>query len=243
MPHPTIPTRDTTSGQASNATRQRIDSATLANLPLRHAAEPAVDPAAEIVFPASARAMQERFGSRQAYAKRDRPGGFPREVDARLGAFLAGVNSFFIASATADAKPYIQHRGGPKGFLKVLGPTTLGFADFSGNRQYITVGRLSENDAVSLFLMDYARQARIKLWGRARVVVDDPELLDRLADSAYPAAVERAVVIEIDAWDINCRQHIPQKLDAIDVAAAIERLQARVAELETENMKLKGALA
>lgn len=242
MPHPTLPASDGASGPAPNASRERIDSAARAQSPLPPV-EPAVDRAAAIVFPASARAMQERFGSRQAYAKRDRPGGFPREIDARMLAFLAEVDSFFIASATADAKPYIQHRGGPKGFLKVLGPATLGFADFGGNRQYITVGRLAENDAVSLFLMDYARQARVKLWGRARVVEDDPELLERLADPAYPATVERAIVIEIDAWDINCRQHIPQKFDAADVALAIERLQARVAELEAENTRLKGALA
>jgi predicted pyridoxine 5'-phosphate oxidase superfamily flavin-nucleotide-binding protein len=186
-----------------------------------------MDRAYGIVFPASARAMQERLGSGAAYAKRDRPGGFPVEVDARLAAFLAEVD--------------IQHRGGPRGLLKALGPRTLGFADFAGNRQYITVGRLAENDAVCLFLMDYARQARVKLWGRARVVEDDPELLARLADPAYPAKVERAILIEIDAWDINCRQHIPQKLPAADVGAALTRLQARIAELEAENARLKAA--
>lgn len=191
------------------------------------------------VFPASARSLQETFGSRAAYARRDESG-FPRQADERLIAFLARTNSFYIASSTADAKPYIQHRGGPEGFLKILGPTTLGFADFGGNRQYITLGRLSENDAVCLFFMDYARQARIKLWGRARAVTDDPALIASLADPRYDAPVERAILIEIDAWDVNCRKHIPQKFDATDVSAALAHLQSRIAELEAENAELKG---
>ncbi len=197
---------------------------------------------AYIIFPESARSMQERFGSRAAYAKRDVPGGFPRAVDRQLTGFLAELNSFFIATATPDGQPYIQHRGGPKGFLKVLGPTTLGFADFLGNRQYITIGRLAENDVVCLFLMDYAHRSRIKVWGRARVVEGDAELLGKLVDPAYKARVERAIVIEIDAWDINCRQHIPQKFDAADVNASLENLQARISELESENAGLKRRL-
>jgi uncharacterized protein len=202
----------------------------------------ATDPA-KIIFPPSARAVQERFGSRGAYAKRDLPGGFRREVDEDFREFLAGLDSFFIATATADAKPYIQHRGGPKGFLKVLGPTTLGFADFTGNRQYITVGRLTENDAVSLFLIDYVRRTRVKVWGRARVVENDPRLLGKLVDPAFKARVERAIVIEIDAWDSNCRQHIPRKFAAADVEEALEKLRTRIRELEVENAELKGVQA
>ncbi len=198
---------------------------------------------ASVVFPPSARLMQQRFGSRGAYAKLDSPGGFADEVDERLSGFLAQLDSFFIATATAEGKPYIQHRGGPKGFLKVLGPKSLGFADFAGNRQYVTIGRLSENDAVCLFLIDYASRARIKVWGRARVVEDDPQLLTRLADLTYKARVERAIVIEIDAWDINCRQHIPQKFEAADVRAASEKLQARIGELEAESNALKAAIS
>ncbi len=200
----------------------------------------AVHPSAMIVWPQSARAFQDRFGSRRIYGAADRRG-FSRTVDERLAAFLVRTNSFYLASATPDGKPYIQHRGGPSGFLKAIGPSTLAFADFGGNQQYITIGRLAENDAVALFFMDYARQARIKLWGRARVVEDDPALLARLADPDYPASVERAILIEIDAWDVNCRQHIPQKFEAADVAAAIARLEARIAELEAENACLKGA--
>ncbi len=163
-------------------------------------------------------------------------------MDERLAAFLARTSHFYIASATIDAKPYIQHRGGPRGFLKAIGPTTLAFADFAGNRQYITIGRLAENTAVALFLMDYANQARTKLWGRARVVDNDPALLAEISDPAYPATVERAIVIDLDAWDVNCRQHIPQKFDASDVAVAVAvaQLETRIAELEAENARLKG---
>jgi hypothetical protein len=198
--------------------------------------------AAEIVFPASARRMQERYGSRAAYARRDQPDGFRRAVDDDLAAFLAELDSFFIATATADGQPYVQHRGGPKGFLKILGPTTLGFADFTGNRQYITAGRLTENPAVCLFLIDYAHPARVKVWGRGRIVEDDPQLLTRLADQAYKARVERAILIEIDAWDMNCRKHIPQKFAASDVEAAVSKLQSRIGELESENAALRERL-
>jgi len=197
---------------------------------------------AEIMFPASARRMQERYGSRAMYARRDHPEGFRRAVDEDLAAFLAGLDSFFIATATADGQPYIQHRGGPRGFLKVLGATTLGFADFAGNRQYITAGRLTENPAVCLFLIDYPLRARVKVWGHGRIVEDEPQLLTRLADPAYKARVERAIVIEIDAWDINCRQHIPQKFAAADVEAAVSKLQSRIGELESENAALRERL-
>jgi uncharacterized protein len=197
------------------------------------------DNPAALLFPPSARAAQERLGSRALQARRERQGAFSQTVDERLRAFLARIDSFFIATATADGQPYIQHRGGPKGFLKVLSPSTLGFADFSGNRQYITVGRLAENPAVCLFVMDYERRARVKLWGRAAVVEGDPVLLGRVADPAYVARIERAILIEIDVWDVNCRQHIPGKLAAEDVAVEIERLQARIRQLETENALLR----
>ena len=197
------------------------------------------DHPADVVFPPSARAAQERLGSRALQARRERPGGFSQTVDARLRAFLARIDSFFIATATVDGQPYVQHRGGPKGFLKVLGPSTLGFADFSGNRQYITVGRLAENPAVCLFLIDYEHRARVKLWGRASAVEGDIALLGRLAEPAYAARIERAILIEIDVWDVNCRQHIQQKLAAEDVAAEIDRLQSRIRQLETENTVLR----
>jgi predicted pyridoxine 5'-phosphate oxidase superfamily flavin-nucleotide-binding protein len=197
------------------------------------------DTPAALVFPPSARSAQERLGSRALQARRERPGGFSQTVDERLRAFLTRIDSFFIATATTDGQPYIQHRGGPRGFLKVLDPSTLGFADFSGNRQYITVGRLAENPAVCLFLIDYEHRARVKVWGRASVVEGDSGLLGRLADPAYAARIERAILIKIDVWDVNCRQHIPRKLAAEDVAVEIERLQSRIRELESENALLK----
>ena len=186
--------------------------------------------------------MQERLGSRAALSAMEGRGGFPREVTDDLVLFLGRLRSFYIASATKDGKPYIQHRGGPRGFLKVLDPRTLGFADFSGNRQYITLGRLAENDAVCLFMMDYARRARVKVWGRARAVEGDTELMARLTDPAYRARAERAVVIEIDAWSQTCSPHIPHRFEAEDVVPVIEELQDRVRSLEAENAKLREAL-
>ena len=194
---------------------------------------------AKVIFPPSARAAQERLGSRELQQRREHGGSFQKRVNERLIAFLARVDSFFIATSTADGQPYIQHRGGPKGFLKALGPSTLGFADFAGNRQYITVGRLSENSAVCLFLIDYAQPARIKVWGRASVVDNDETLVARVTDPWYRARIERAVLIQIDAWDINCRQHIPRKIAAEDVASATENLQSRIRALEAENAAFK----
>jgi len=194
---------------------------------------------AEVIFPPSARSAQERLGSRELQQRREDSGGFQHLVNERLIAFLARVDSFFIATSTANGQPYIQHRGGPKGFLKALGPSTLGFGDFAGNRQYITVGRLSENSPVCLFLIDYARPARIKVWGHASVVDHDAALLARVADPSYPALVERVILIEVDAWDINCRQHIPRKIAVEDAATALESLESRIRALEAENAALR----
>lgn len=135
----------------------------------------------------------------------------PAEVNRKLEAFIVERDSFYLGTASHDGQPYIQHRGGPKGFLKVLDNRTLAFADYSGNRQYITVGNLRENDRAFLFLMDYERPMRVKIWGRMRVVEDDPELLRRLADPTYPAKVERAMVFTIERWDVNCTQHIARR--------------------------------
>jgi hypothetical protein len=135
----------------------------------------------------------------------------PVDVNRKLASFIAERDSFYLGTASLDGQPYIQHRGGPKGFLKVLDPRTLAFADYSGNRQYITVGNLRENDRAFLFLMDYERPRRVKIWGRMRVVEDDPELISRLVDPAYPANVERAMVFTIERWDVNCNQHITRR--------------------------------
>jgi uncharacterized protein len=196
-------------------------------------------PSSDIAFTPTVKAIQTRRGSRAGYAKREAQGGFRTGITADLAAFIAARNSFYMATANADGQPYVQHRGGPAGFLKVLDERTLGFADFRGNRQYITLGNLAENDRAFLFLMDYARQSRVKLWGRARVVEDDPELLKTLAVPGYAAVPEQAILFRVEAWDPNCRQHIPQLFAPEDVADAVRTLQARVAELEAENARLK----
>ena len=186
----------------------------------------------DVAFSPAVKAAQSRLGSRRGYARMEQKGGWRDTITDELAAFIAERDSFYIATASADGQPYIQHRGGPTGFLKVLGERTLGFADFSGNRQYISLGNLSENDRAQLFLMDYANRRRIKIWGRARVVEDDPALLERLIDPGYKARPERAFVFEIEAWDVNCPQHITPRYTEAEIAPAIERLQQRIAELE-----------
>ena len=143
--------------------------------------------------------------------------------------------------ATADGQPYIQHRGGPKGFVKILDNNTLAFADYSGNRQYITQGNLSENPKAYIFVMDYAHRRRVKIWGEARMVDDDPALMASLMPRGYKARPEQVIVFKIAAWDTNCPQHIPQKFDAADVAAALAARDGRIAELEAELAALKAA--
>lgn len=198
-------------------------------------------PSSDVAFSPSVKQVQERRGSRQAYANLEAKGGFATTIDARLKEFIAQARSFYLATASKDGQPYIQHRGGPPGFLRVLGATTLAFADFSGNRQYISTGNLAENDRAMMFLMDYAERRRVKIWGRARVVENDPDLIASLMPADYKARPEAAIVFEVEAWDVNCPQHIPQMFFADDVAAAIEKLQDRIATLEAENMKLRAA--
>jgi uncharacterized protein len=194
----------------------------------------------DIVFPPGARDAQVRRGSARAYEKRI-AAGFPDRVTPELAAFLAELDTAFLGTVSGAGAPYIQHRGGPKGFIKVLDEKTLGFADFAGNRQYITTGNLAENDRAYLFLLDFARQRRIKLWGRARVVEDDPALLARLSDAGYRARPERAVLFTIEAWDVNCSQHITARFTEDEVAEATAPLLERIARLETENARLRAA--
>ena len=193
----------------------------------------------DVAFSPAVKAEQERRGSRAHYARMEQTRGWRSTVTPDLAAFLAERDSVYLATANAAGQPYIQHRGGPKGFLRVIDERTLGFADFRGNRQYITAGNLAENDRAFIFLMDYAQQQRIKLWGRARVVEDDPALAAALAVPGYAGKPEQAILFTIEAWDINCRQHIPQLLAAADVAEAVGRLQARIAELEAEVARLR----
>jgi predicted pyridoxine 5'-phosphate oxidase superfamily flavin-nucleotide-binding protein len=194
----------------------------------------------DVAFTPAVKAIQTRKGSREAYARVEQNGGWRTEVDDHLAAFLAEADSLYLATASADGQPYIQHRGGPKGFVKVLDKQTLAFADYKGNQQFISQGNLTENPKAQIFLMDYAHRRRIKIWGEARVVEDDPALLASLMPQGYRARPEQVIVFKISAWDTNCPQHIPQKFDAADVAAALASRDARIAELEGELAKLKG---
>jgi hypothetical protein len=194
----------------------------------------------DVAFTPAVKAIQSRKGSRMDYAHMEDRGGFRTEVDENLAAFLSETNSFYFATASAEGQPYIQHRGGPKGFIRILDKGTLAFADYSGNRQYITQGNLSENAKAYIFVMDYAHRRRVKLWGEARVVEDDDALLRALMPKGYKARPEQAILFRIEAWDTNCPQHIPQKFDAADVAAALGARDARIAELEAELAALRG---
>lgn len=195
--------------------------------------------ASDVAFTPAVKAIQERRGSRAAYARMEQAGSWDTEIDEELAAFLAEQRSVFLATANAAGQPYIQHRGGPPGFLRVLGPSTLGFADFRGNRQYISLGNLAENPKVHLFLIDYARRARVKIWGTARVS-EDPALLASLAPEGYDARPEQAILIDVAAWDRNCPQHIPQRFEASDVARALAERDGRIAALEAELRALRG---
>ncbi len=196
-------------------------------------------PSSDIAFTPTVKALQAQRGSRDAYARQEARGGFRTVVDEDLADFLAGVDTAYLATANLDGQPYAQHRGGPRGFIRVLDDHTLAFADYSGNRQYISTGNLADNDKAFLFLMDYAHRRRIKLWGRARVS-HDPAVIAQLMPENYRARPEQAILFTIAAWDANCPQHIPVKLDAAYVAGAIDHLNARIAELEAENARLKG---
>jgi predicted pyridoxine 5'-phosphate oxidase superfamily flavin-nucleotide-binding protein len=197
----------------------------------------------DVAFTPAVKSIQTRKGSREAYAHVEENGGWRTEIDERLASQLADTNSFYLATATADGQPYIQHRGGPKGFIKVLDKNTIAFADFGGNRQYLTQGNLSENPKAHIFVMDYAHRRRVKIWGEARVVEDDPALTRSLMPKGYKARPEQVILFRIAAWDTNCPQHIPQKFDAADVAAALAERDARIAELEAELATLKGQTA
>ena len=197
----------------------------------------------DVAFTPAVKAIQARKGSREAYANVEARGGWRTEIDENLAGFLAETNSFYLATASADGQPYIQHRGGPKGFLKVLDKQTLAFADYAGNQQFITQGNLSENPKAYIFVMDYAHRRRVKIWGEARVVEDDEALTNSLMPKGYRARPEQVILFKIAAWDTNCPQHIPQKFDAADVAAALAARDARIAELEAEVAALKGEKA
>ena len=189
----------------------------------------------DLAFTPAVKAVQERMGSRAGYARMEKKGGWRGDrVTDELAAFIKARDSFYLATASAAGRPYIQPRGGPPGFLVPLDDQTLGFADFSGNRQYITAGNLDENDKAYIFLMDYPNRRRIKIWGRARLVENDPALLERLLEPGYAGKPERAIVFTIEAWDVNCPQHITPRYSDDEILALIAPLKHRIAELEAE---------
>jgi len=188
--------------------------------------------ASDIAFTESVKAIQEAKGSRESYARMEQGRGWQTKVTPELEHFLAERDMFYFATANAKGQPYVQYRGGPPGFLRVLDESTLGFADFAGNQQYISTGNLSENPQAFLFLIDYAEQRRIKVWGAAEVVEDDEELLARLSDERYPARPERVIRFKIEAWDVNCPQHIHRRVPVAAVESTVAQLRARIDELE-----------
>ena len=194
------------------------------------------------VFTAAAQQAQAERGSAKAYEKRIAEG-FPDRVTPDLAKFIAEQDTAFLATATAEGAPYIQHRGGPRGFIKVIDDRSLGFADYRGNRQYITLANLSENDRAFLFLLDPARRQRIKLWGRARMIENDPALVARLSDEGYKARTERAILFSIEAWDVNCSSHIVTRFSEAEIEQAFASVRAKVDVLQEENARLRAALA
>jgi hypothetical protein len=191
----------------------------------------------DVLFSDAVKAEQARLGSRPMFEGRE----WKTEITDDLRQFLGVIDTFFFATASADGRPYIQHRGGPPGFLKTIGTHTLAFADFAGNRQYITLGHLKENDRAHMFILHFATQQRVKLWGRARVVEGDLELMERLVDPAYKARPQRAIVFTLEAWDVNCTQHIVPRYSEAEIAPGINKLVARIKELEEEIARLKGS--
>lgn len=188
----------------------------------------------DVAFTPAVKSIQQAKGSRASYARVEQSRGWRTHVTPDLAEFLSRLDMFYLGTANAEGQPYIQYRGGSPGFLKVLDDRTLGFADFGGNRQYITLGNLSENSKAFIFLMDYSQSQRVKLWGTARVVEDDSALLDQLRDPDYPGKVERAIIFTIEAWDMNCPQHIHQRFSKQQIAPVIEGLKNRIADLEAQ---------
>jgi uncharacterized protein len=197
----------------------------------------------DVAFSPSVKAVQARKGSRRGYAHMEQSGAWETRITGDLAGFIAAQTSVFLATASADGQPYVQHRGGPPGFLRVLDDKTIGFADFAGNRQYITLGNLVENPKAQLFLIDYAHRQRVKIWGEAHIVEGDAALVARLSPEGYKARPEQALIFTVAAWDANCPQHIPQRFEAADVAAAFAERDERIATLEAEIERLRPTAA
>jgi len=198
-------------------------------------------PISDIAFTSAVKEAQEKRGSRKAYARMEQPGRqgpWQDVITPELAEFIAERDSLYLGTASADGQPHVQHRGGPKGFIKVLDTHTLAFADFVGNAQYISLGNLSENNKAFIFLMDYPNRLRIKIWGTAEFVENDPELLAKVVDTSYEARPERVLIFHVGAWSPNCTQHIQQRFTHKEMASRIKKLEERIAELEEINTSL-----
>jgi uncharacterized protein len=193
----------------------------------------------DIAFTPTVKEIQSRKGSRRGYARMEEGGSWQTVITPDLAAFIAEQTSIFLATANKDGQPYIQHRGGPAGFLHVLDEKTIAFADFAGNRQYISQGNLAENPKAYLFLIDYAHRRRIKIWGEARVVEGEADFTARLMPEGYKARPEQVMLFTVFAWDSNCPQHIPQRFEAADVAGALAERDDRIKALEAEIERLR----
>lgn len=193
----------------------------------------------DVAFTSSVKAVQARKGSRRSYERMEEKGSWQSRITPDLAGFIASQTSVFLATANAAGQPYIQHRGGPPGFLRVLDDKTIGFVDFAGNRQYITQGNLAENAKAHLFLIDYTRRRRVKIWGEARCVEGDAELTNRLITEGYKARSEAVILFSVSAWDANCPQHIPQRFEGAEVAAMLAERDNRIAALEREVKPLR----
>jgi hypothetical protein len=198
-----------------------------------------MDYSSDIGFTPTVKAIQTRKGSRRTYAAQEAAGSWATEIDGDLKAFIQAQTSFFLASANAEGQPYIQHRGGPPGFLRVIDSQTIGFVDYAGNRQFITTGNLADNPKAYMFLIDYAYRRRIKIWGTARVVEGDAALTERLMPAGYKARPEQVILFTVAAWDANCPQHIPQMFPAQDVAEALDARDREIARLTAELDELR----
>jgi uncharacterized protein len=193
----------------------------------------------DVAFSSTVKALQTRKRSRAAYRRMEEKGSWHTQITSELKAFIEAQVSVFLATVNAEGQPYIQHRGGPAGFLRVLDDHTIAFVDYAGNRQYITQGNLSDNAKAHLFLIDYAHGKRVKIWGEARVVDGNDKLIEALMPEGYRARPEQVILLRVSAWDANCPQHIPQRFEAEDVAAALAKRDKRIMELEAEVARLR----
>jgi uncharacterized protein len=192
----------------------------------------------DVAFTAAVKAIQDRKGSRENYARMEEGEGWSTTITPALAAFIAEQNSIYLGTASSGGQPYIQHRGGPPGFLRVVDEATLAFVDFKGNRQYITQGNLSENPRAFIFLMDYTRRRRIKLWGTAWFVEGDAELVQSLMPDGYRAHPEQVFMFRLSAWDANCPQHIPKRVDLAEMEAVIAAKDRTILELTEQVAEL-----